>query len=89
MPPLLNYDLVIDRGPFDVADDRQLMIDHRIDLVVAKNAGGTGAAAKIAAARALGLPIVMIDRPAIPPRTEVHDVAAVFAWLSHEVHRGV
>lgn len=89
VPLLPNHDLVIERGPFDVAGDLQLMTDHRIDLVVAKNAGGTGALAKIAAARALGLPIVMIDRPAIPPRIEVHDVAAVFDWIAHEVHRGV
>lgn len=88
-PPLPYHDLVIDRGPFDVAGDRQLMIHHRVDLIVAKNAGGSGASAKIAVARALGLPMVMIDRPAVPPRTEVHDIAAVFAWLSHEVPSGI
>ena len=88
-PPLPHHELVVDRGPFDVAGDRQLMIDRRIDLVVAKNAGGAGAAAKITAARALGLPMVMIDRPALPPRSEVHDVTAVFDWIAHAVHRGV
>ncbi|MBA4325942.1 MAG: cobalt-precorrin-6A reductase, partial [Rhodobacter sp.] len=50
--------------------------------IVAKNAGGKGAVAKIAAARALGLPVVMIDRPRIPPRRVVHGVAGVMAWLN-------
>jgi len=88
-PPALPYhDLVVDRGPFTVAGDRTLMERHRIELVVAKNAGGTGAAAKLAAARHLGLPVLLVDRPMLPDRAEVSDVAAVFAWLGH-AERGV
>ena len=87
-PPLPRYDLVVDRGPFTVAGDRTLMERHRIELVVAKNAGGTGAAAKLAAARDLGLPVLLVDRPMLPDRAEVSDVAAVFAWLGH-AERGV
>ncbi len=73
--------VVVARGPFDVAGDTALLQEHRIEVVVAKNAGGKGAVAKIAAARALGLPVVMIDRPVIPPRRVVHSVAGVMAWL--------
>lgn len=80
--PFADCHAVIDRGPFSVAGDLALMRDHRIDLVVSKNSGGTGAAAKIHAARALGLPVIMIDRPAIPPRPEVHDVEGVLRWLA-------
>jgi precorrin-6A/cobalt-precorrin-6A reductase len=80
--PLPQADLVIARGPFGVADDIALLQTHRIDLVVAKNAGGTGAVAKITAARSLKLPVLMIDRPALPPRRVAHDVAGVMAWLS-------
>ncbi|WP_103258564.1 cobalt-precorrin-6A reductase [Tabrizicola aquatica] len=75
-------DVVVARGPFDVAGDTALMQDHRIDVVVAKNAGGKGAVAKIAAARALGLRVVMIDRPMIPARPVVRTVAEVMAWLN-------
>lgn len=75
-------EVVVARGPFDVAGDTALMQEHRIDVVVAKNAGGKGAVAKIAAARALGLPVVMIDRPVIPPRRVVHSVADVMTWLN-------
>ena len=75
-------DVIVARGPFDVAGDTDLLQKHRIQVIVAKNAGGKGAVAKIAAARALGLPVVMIDRPSIPPRRVAHGVAGVMAWLS-------
>lgn len=83
LPPLPEHFAIVDRGPFDEASDRALMETHRIDLVVSKNSGGTGAYAKIAAARTLGLPIVMIDRPALPSRREVATPGAVLDWLAH------
>ncbi|SEM98039.1 precorrin-6A reductase [Sphingomonas gellani] len=88
-PALPHHALVVDRGPFTLVGDGRLMKANGIDLVVAKNAGGSGAVAKIDAARALGLPVLMIDRPAIPERPEVHDVAAVLRWLHHDAWRGV
>ncbi|MFP4405362.1 cobalt-precorrin-6A reductase [Rhodosalinus sp.] len=81
--PFPRAEIIVDRGPFDMAADRALMERFRLDIVVSKNAGGSGAHAKIAAARALGLPVIMIDRPPAPPREEVHDVEAVFDWLAH------
>lgn len=80
--PLTQARLVVARGPFDLAGDTALLREHGTEIVVAKNAGGKGAVAKIAAARALGLQVVMIDRPAIPPRPVVHGAAAVMAWLN-------
>ncbi|GFM29850.1 cobalt-precorrin-6A reductase [Novosphingobium sp. PY1] len=82
-PPLPRRSLVVDRGPFTVDGDIGLMREHAIELVVSKNAGGTGAQAKLVAARELGLPVVMIDRPAIPARREVHDPLEVLHWLDH------
>ncbi|WP_054947303.1 cobalt-precorrin-6A reductase [Novosphingobium sp. KN65.2] len=82
-PPLPHHSLVVDRGPFTVEGDIRLMREHAIEVVVCKNAGGTGAQAKLAAARELGLPVMMIDRPAIPERHEVHDPADVLQWLDH------
>ncbi|WP_299141548.1 cobalt-precorrin-6A reductase [uncultured Tateyamaria sp.] len=82
-PPLPDHHVLVSRGPFTEADDTALMQAHGIDLVVSKNAGGTGAYAKIAAARALDLPVLMIDRPAVPERQEAHSVAQVFDWLRH------
>ena len=61
----------------------ELLQMHRIDAVVAKNAGGTATAAKLVAARRLALPVVMIDRPPQPAGVElVADVEGALAWLS-------
>ena len=88
-PLLPKHRLVIDRGPFTVAGDRQLLEAHGIELIICKNAGGAGAAAKLTAARALGVPVLMIDRPALPPRRTCDSVAAVLDWLNHAIDRGV
>lgn len=80
--PLPKAEVVVARGPFDVASDTALMQSHGTEVVVAKNAGGKGAVAKIAAARTLGLPVVMIDRPLIPMRPVAHSVKDVMAWLA-------
>lgn len=82
-PPFPDHHVLVSRGPFTQADDRALMEQHRIDLVVSKNAGGTGAYAKIAAARALGLPVIMIDRPDLPARQEAHSVQEALDWIDH------
>ena len=87
-PALPHYTLVVDRGPFTTPGDQALMLGHSIDLVVCKNAGGTGARAKLLAARALGLPVLMIDRPALPTRLEVARPEDVLDWLGH-ADRGV
>ena len=81
--PFPEAEVVVDRGPFDAAADRALMERHGTEIVVSKNAGGTGAHAKIAAARALGLPVVMIDRPALPERAEAASAAEVLNWIAH------
>lgn len=87
--PLPKAKAIIARGPFDLEGDLALMRTHRIEVVVSKNAGGTGARAKIDAARALGLPVIMIDRPAIPRRAETHNIEDALAWLHGAAERGV
>lgn len=81
--PLPQTEVVVDRGPFTSDGDLALMRRHRTEIVVAKNAGGPGALSKITAARALGIPVMMIDRPALPQRPETHDPAEVLRWLAH------
>ena len=82
-PPLPDCTVVLARGPFALAGDLALLRDQRIEVIVAKNAGGTGAEAKLVAARQLGLPVVMIDRPALPARRVVGSVGEVMGWLGH------
>lgn len=86
--PLRDATLIASRGPYTVAGDVALMQRHGIAHVVAKNAGGAAAEAKITAARQLGLPVLMIDRPALPERRSVATVAEVMHWL-HGTLRGV
>ncbi len=88
-PNFPDHHVLVSRGPFTTDNDRALMQDHGIDLVVSKNAGGTGAYAKIEAARQLGLPVIMIDRPDLPDRVEVNDPQKVLDWVHGTTERGV
>ncbi len=81
-PPLPHHTVTIDRGPFSAEADEALMRAHAIELIVAKNAGGTGSVSKLQAARALNLPVLMIDRPHLPPRHETHDPEEVVRFVS-------
>lgn len=81
--PFPDCQVVVDRGPFTEAGDLALLREHRIGLVVSKNSGGTGAASKLAAARTLGLEVIVIDRPALPQRREFSEIDAVMHWIAH------
>lgn len=83
-PLPIEAEVIIARGPFDLAGDRQMLTDHRIDIVVARDAGGDSASAKIDAARELGLPVVMVRRPFIPDRPKVETVAEILRWLGQD-----
>jgi precorrin-6A/cobalt-precorrin-6A reductase len=90
--PLQGAEVIVARGPFDFASDRAMLVKHRIEIVVARNAGGDSASAKIEAARDLRLPVVMVRRPFIPAREKVETTAEVLRWLGHEAtpaERGV
>ncbi|MCF7549731.1 cobalt-precorrin-6A reductase [Pseudonocardia sp. WMMC193] len=74
---------VLDRGPFTVEGETALMRAHAIDVLVTKDSGGpTGA--KLQAAQSLGIPVLMIDRPPLPPGVEAVDTPAAAAdWTAH------
>jgi precorrin-6A/cobalt-precorrin-6A reductase len=87
--PLPNAEIVLARGPFTAAGDLALLRYHRISHVVARNAGGEGAKAKLEAARALGLPVIMIDRPIPPERRMAQSVEEIMRWLNQSACLGV
>jgi precorrin-6A/cobalt-precorrin-6A reductase len=87
--PLPECTAVIARGPFTLQGDLDLLTTHRISHIVAKNAGGSGARAKIDAAQQLGLPVILIDRPALPARQVAGSLTEVLAWLGHSADLGV
>lgn len=71
--------VLVQRGPFDIAGDLALLRNYDIRVLVAKNAGGDAARAKLAAARQAGVEVVMIERPELPLRevaTSPQDVMA-------------
>ena len=84
-PPLANYELRLQRGPFSIADETALLRDHCIDVVVSKNSGGAATYAKIEAARDLSLPVVMIARPDPPTGTVVESVTDALAWIEAQM----
>ncbi|WFU59089.1 cobalt-precorrin-6A reductase [Bradyrhizobium pachyrhizi] len=87
-PSLPNADVIVSRGPFTLKGELAMMRARHIEWIVARNSGGTGARAKIDAARALGLPVIMITRPLLPDRPRVESVSEVMQWLGHRTHLG-
>jgi precorrin-6A/cobalt-precorrin-6A reductase len=79
--PLANCDLIVGRGPFPWLDERRLMMEQQIDLIVSRNNGGLDAYAKIDVARDLAIPVVMISRPPSPVQPQVETVAQALTWI--------
>jgi precorrin-6A/cobalt-precorrin-6A reductase len=77
--------LVLERGPFTLEDERQLLQTYAIEAMVSKNSGGDATYAKIIAARELGLPVVMMQRPPMPAGEQVADVEHALAWLKQHL----
>jgi precorrin-6A/cobalt-precorrin-6A reductase len=86
-PPPDHVEVLLDRGPYTVEGERSLIRERSIEVLVTKNSGGTMVEAKLTAARDLGLPVVMVGRPAGPPDPPavVSDQASATAWVERVV----
>ena len=73
--------LLLDRGPFSLDSERELLREYQIQAIVSKNSGGDATYAKMIAARELGLPVIMVQRPMVPEGKVVTDVAGAIDWL--------
>jgi precorrin-6A/cobalt-precorrin-6A reductase len=82
-PCLVNARWLADRGPFRLEEELALLCEHAIDVVVTKASGGEATYPKLAAARQLGLPVIMVRRPPPPSGPLVDSVAAALDWLTH------
>ena len=80
--PLARCELIIDRGPFAVETERALLREHRVELLVSKNSGGAATYPKLAAARELQVPVVMVRRPDPEPGARVDSAEAALRWLT-------
>ena len=82
MPPFRQAELLLARGPFDLAGERALLAERQIDTIVCRNSGGAATEAKLVAARELGLRVVMKRRPTGPQVPTVSSVPEALHWLS-------
>ena len=82
-----DHVLLLSRGPYRYNDEHGLMTAHGIDAVVTKNSGGKLTHAKLQAAQDLGIDVVMIQRPDLPPGVRsVGSVEEAESWvLNREV----
>ncbi|MEG2998952.1 MAG: cobalt-precorrin-6A reductase [Comamonas sp.] len=81
LPPS-SYQLIVARGPFALEDEIALLQRHAVDCIVSKNAGGADTYAKIEAARALQIPVIMVSRPQLPARLQCQTPQQAMDWLT-------
>ncbi|MFF2363005.1 cobalt-precorrin-6A reductase [Streptomyces sp. NPDC058122] len=88
-PAPARIEVLLDRGPFTLQGERELLRRHAIDVLVTKDSGGEATAPKLTAAREAGLPVVVIRRPPVPTGIPVvPDPEAAAAWLDHRIRWG-
>lgn len=80
LPP--HHQILLSRGPYRYEGELELLREYRIDALVTKNSGGAMTRPKLDAAAALGIPVIMVDRPALPPGVRtVNTVDDAAAWV--------
>ena len=80
--PVADAVILLGRGPFSLAEERQVLQRHAVDVLVCKASGGAATEAKLLAARERGLPVVMVRRPPREPGPAVASVEEALAWLT-------
>jgi precorrin-6A/cobalt-precorrin-6A reductase len=80
LPP--SHEVLLDRGPYTLANELRLIDDHGIDVIATKDSGGEHTVAKLDAARERKLPVVVVRRPARPETPTVTTVEEAVAWAS-------
>jgi len=81
-PPLASARVIVGRGPFAVENERTLFLEHGVELLVSRNSGGAATYPKLAAARALEIPVIMVDRPTPEPGPGVETAEEALRWLA-------
>ncbi|MFI8926927.1 cobalt-precorrin-6A reductase [Streptomyces sp. NPDC053474] len=86
-PP--RMEVLLDRGPFTLDGERELLRRHRVDVLVTKDSGGAATAPKLTAAREAGIPVVVVRRPPVPEGVpEVADPAVAARWITDRLGLG-
>ncbi|MET8458957.1 cobalt-precorrin-6A reductase [Streptomyces parvulus] len=86
LPP--RTEVLLDRGPFTLDGERELLRRHRIDVLVTKDSGGEATAPKLTAAREAGVPVIVVRRPPVPEGVPVVSGPGEAARRVREAHAG-
>ena len=78
LPP--SHELILDRGPYNLDKELELLDRHRIELLITKDSGGEHTVAKLDAARVRGTPVIVVRRPCRPASEAVATVEEAVAW---------
>lgn len=81
VPLPARHQVLLARGPFTVDGERALLRQHGIDVLVTKDSGGALTEAKLTAARDLGVPVIMVDRPPVLDAAVVATPEAAAEWV--------
>ena len=76
-----NINIITGRGPFAIEQEHKLLVQHTIDLVISRNSGGYATYGKIAAARQLSTPVIMVARPPYSHEKIVNTTESALEWL--------
>jgi precorrin-6A/cobalt-precorrin-6A reductase len=87
-PMPASREVLLARGPYERESERGLMLRHGIDVLVTKNSGGPLTEGKLDAARDLGIPVVMISRPAAAAAESVTAVSDAVRWVESQLAGG-
>ncbi len=83
-----NWTVIRETGPFALEDELALFEAHAITHLVCKNSGGEATRAKIDAAAQLGIPIIMIERPALPDAKSAETVQETLDFIAELFRTG-
>ncbi len=86
LPP--DRAVLLDRGPFTLEGELDLIDRHALDVLITKDSGGEMTQAKLAAAHERGLPVIVVARPPRPAAQTVQTVSEALAWLGEHAHDG-
>ena len=83
--PLGNGKFIYGNPPFSLKDEISLFRSLKIDILVIKNVGGEGSFAKVEAARAMNISVIMIERPQEPWVNVITTSPGIFKWMDHNL----
>ena len=83
--PLDNGKFIYGDPPFSLKDEISLFRSLKIDTLIIKNVGGEGSFAKVEAARAMNIAVILIERPQKSCANGIDTIAGIFKWMDHNL----